>query len=191
MYYVTTYLSPLGGLTLAGDETHLVGLWLDGHKYFMRQLPEKFSPGVGLPVLDEAKDWLDRYFAGGRPSCSELALAPAGSAFQRTVWRFLCEIPYGETTTYGALAQKTAAAMGKRSMSAQAVGGAVARNPISIIIPCHRVLGADGSLTGYAGGIDKKAKLLEWEGISWTDHADSARGNVKQTARQGKKGSAR
>lgn len=99
-----------------------------------------------------------------KPMLSELALAPQGSDFQQNVWKLLCEIPYGETTTYGELAKRVAAQMGRETMSAQAVGGAVGWNPISIIIPCHRVVGADGSLTGYAGGLDKKLRLLEIEG---------------------------
>ena len=114
------------------------------------------------------RGWLDRYFAGGRPSLCELPLAPAGSEFRQGVWSILCEIPYGEVTTYGDIAKKVAARMGNKSMSAQAVGGAVGHNPISIIIPCHRVVGSNGSLTGYAGGIKTKIKLLELEGADMT-----------------------
>ena len=116
-------------------------------------------------MLQAAKRWLDRYFAGKKPEISELPLAPMGSAFQQGVWELLCEIPYGQVTTYGEIAKKMAARMGKSSMSGQAVGGAVGHNPISIIIPCPRVVGANGSLTGYAGGIKKKVKLLEHEGV--------------------------
>ena len=110
------------------------------------------------------KSWLDRYFAGRKPDISELSLAPAGSEFRQEVWRILCEIPYGEVVTYGSIAKRMAEKMGRETMSSQAVGGAVSHNPISIIIPCHRVAGADGSLTGYAGGIQTKVKLLELEG---------------------------
>lgn len=110
-------------------------------------------------------DWFDRYFSGGRPSASELPLAPDGSLFRQEVWKILCGIPYGETVTYGAIARRMAEITGKGRMSAQAVGGAVGHNPISVIIPCHRVVGANGSLTGYGGGIDRKIKLLEHEGL--------------------------
>lgn len=123
---------------------------------------EKEEPDTG--ILPRTKEWLDRYFAGKRPAISELALAPAGSEFRRAVWKILCEIPYGEVTTYGEIARKIAKQLGMESMSAQAVGGAVGHNPISIIIPCHRVVGSDGSLTGYAGGLEKKLWLLTLEG---------------------------
>ena len=112
----------------------------------------------------QAKEWLDRYFAGEKPRISELKLEPAGSEFRKAVWEALCQIPYGEVVTYGELAQKMAVLHNRERMSAQAVGGAVGHNAISIIIPCHRVVGANGSLTGYAGGIDKKIKLLTHEG---------------------------
>ena len=146
---------------------------MEGQKYFQSTLPNdvlRQMEDVALKqgevsVLHQVQDWLDRYFAGQKPVISELPLAPAGSAFRRIVWKLLCEIPYGEVTTYGELAEKAASIMGRKSMSAQAVGGAVGHNPISIIIPCHRVVGTDGSLTGYAGGVDKKAWLLELEGV--------------------------
>ncbi len=163
MYYYTQYLSPIGQLTLACNETSLVGVWIEGQKYYGHKILKETIKADDFPVLEKTKVWLTRYFAGERPELSELSLAPQGSEFRQRVWRLLCEIPYGETTTYGELAKKAAAQMGKESMSAQAVGGAVGHNPISIIIPCHRVLGADGSLTGYAGGMDKKLKLLEVE----------------------------
>lgn len=121
--------------------------------------------GDAPEIFGRTKDWLERYFAGKRPSAMELPLAPPGSAFQKEVWKRLCEIPYGSVTTYGALAKEMAAFLGRSSMSAQAVGGAVGHNPISIIIPCHRVVGSDGSLTGYAGGIEKKRRLLLLEGV--------------------------
>ena len=165
MYYSTDYISPLGRVKLAADGEALIGLWLEGQKYFGGKVKEEFVENRSLPVLENAKDWLDRYFAGKKPEISELPLAPMGSAFQRGVWELLCEIPYGQVTTYGEIAKKMAARMGKSSMSGQAVGGAVGHNPISINIPCHRVVGANGSLTGYAGGIEKKVKLLEHEGV--------------------------
>lgn len=115
-------------------------------------------------TLSRTKKWLDRYFAGERPSVTELRLAPEGSGFRREVWEMLCEIPYGQVTTYGTIAQRIAARRGGGGSWAQAVGGAVGHNPISIIIPCHRVVGADGSLTGYAGGIERKRWLLSHEG---------------------------
>ena len=165
MYYTTNYVSPVGPLTLACDGDHLSGLWMDGQKYFGGTIPEAMLPADSLPVFDAAKDWLDRYFAGKRPAISELPLAPIGNEFRQTVWQLLCEIPYGELTTYGQLAKDTAKKLHKQSMSAQAVGGAVGHNPISIVIPCHRVVGTNGSLTGYAGGVAKKIWLLKHEGV--------------------------
>ncbi len=164
MYYSTLYASPVGMLTLASDGENLIGLWKDGQKYHGGTVPETMTQRGDIPVFDAAKKWLDRYFAGKKPAISELSLAPIGSEFRQHVWRILCEIPYGEVITYGDIAKKMAARMGKASMSSQAVGGAVGHNPISIIIPCHRVVGANGSLTGYAGGIETKIKLLELEG---------------------------
>ncbi|MFP3153185.1 methylated-DNA--[protein]-cysteine S-methyltransferase [Lachnospiraceae bacterium ZAX-1] len=165
MYYSTTYLSPVGLITLACDGDNLVGLWLDGQKYHADTIPEALTKKNDLPVFDATKKWLDRYFAKEKPTISKLPLAPMGGDFRQNVWNILCEIPYGEVTTYGDIAKKMAAKMGKDSMSSQAVGGAVGHNPISIIIPCHRVVGANGSLTGYAGGVATKAKLLELEEV--------------------------
>ncbi len=167
MYYAATCPSPVGNLTLACDKDgkNIVGLWLAGQKYHGGTIPEAMIPRDDLPVFSAAKQWLERYFAGEKPGASELPLAPIGSAFRQGVWRILCEIPYGGVTTYGDIAKRMAADMGKASMSGQAVGGAVGHNPISIIIPCHRVVGKNGSLTGYGGGLDKKIKLLEHEGV--------------------------
>ena len=165
MYYSTTYQSPLGILTLACKEDSLAGLWLEGQKYYGAAISEKMIPRSDLRVFAAAKKWLDRYFGGKRPAISELRLAPEGSGFRMSVWSILCEIPLGEIITYGDIAKKIALKTRKSNMSAQAVGGAVGHNPISIIIPCHRVVGSNGSLTGYAGGIDKKIKLLELEGV--------------------------
>lgn len=164
MYYTTTHPSPLGLLTLASDGANLAGLWLAGQKYHGDTIPGAMDEKNGLPVFDAAKRWLDRYFAGQKPRASELPLAPVGGAFRQGVWKHLCAIPYGEITTYGAIAKKIAGEAGRKTMSSQAVGGAVGHNPVSIIIPCHRVVGANGSLTGYAGGIAAKIKLLELEG---------------------------
>ena len=161
MMVKTDYASPLGTLTLASDGENLTGLWMAGQKYFAAGTPANLPVRDDLPVFMQARDWLDRYFAGERPAASELPLAPQGSAFRQSVWRILCEIPYGQTVTYGEIAKR----LGVRS--AQAVGGAVGHNPISIIIPCHRVLGSDGSLTGYAGGAQKKIWLLAHEGAQF------------------------
>lgn len=164
MYYWTTYPSPVGTITLACDGEHLVGLWLEGQKYHGHTIPEEMAEKSGMPVFDAAKKWLDRYFSGRKPAISELPLAPMGNGFRQGVWRILCEIPYGQVITYGDIAKKMAVKMGKENMSSQAVGGAVGHNPISIIIPCHRVVGSNGSLTGYAGGVQTKVKLLQLEG---------------------------
>lgn len=165
MVYSTTYHSPVGLLTMASDGDNLIGLWIEGQKYFGGTISEEMTENDNLPVFEITKKWLAGYFNGDKPLVSALPLAPIGGEFRQKVWRVLCEIPYGETTTYGDIAKKIAAQDKKESMSSQAVGGAVGHNPISIIIPCHRVVGSDGSLTGYAGGVAIKAKLLEQEGI--------------------------
>ncbi len=165
MYYSTTYPSPVGIITLASDGEKLVGLWLEGQKYHGGGVCEAMTEKDRLPVFTATKKWLDRYFAGKKPSIAELTLSPAGSEFRQGVWDILCKIPYGEVITYGGIAKIMAEKSGKKSMSSQAVGGAVGHNPISIIIPCHRVVGANGSLTGYAGGLKTKIKLLELEGV--------------------------
>lgn len=165
MYYQTHYSSPLGSLTLASDGKSLCGLWIEGQKYFNGTIKEEMEEKDDMPVFDQTKDWLDRYFAKQTPTVFELSLAPAGSRFRQNVWDILCQIPYGHVVTYGEIARQMAQKMDRPAMSAQAVGGAVGHNPISIIIPCHRVVGANGSLTGYAGGIEKKAWLLSHEGM--------------------------
>ena len=237
MKFISYYDSPLGKITLAGDEAGLCGLWFEGEKYYAHALAasgadkkqssadlltkkqhtasetqrnfaalkkseksdfaakatngadEKYNArdfaaeaesGTdvkfcayeqsgyfkerNLAVFDQTKRWLDLYFSGREPGFTP-ALNPAGSAFRRAVWEILLKIPYGKTTTYGQIAREIAAARGLAKMSAQAVGGAVGHNEISIIIPCHRVIGAHGNLTGYAGGIDRKIKLLQLEGV--------------------------
>ena len=163
--YVTTYASPLGTVTLASNGDALTGLWLEGQKYFAASSHDTWTENPDLPVFAQAQNWLDRYFAGQNPSSTDVPLAPTGSAFRHYVWDMLCAIPYGQLTTYGAHASRLAERLGKKSMSSQAVGGAVGHNPISIIIPCHRVVGAGGNLTGYAGGINKKIQLLNLEGV--------------------------
>ncbi|MGC4017914.1 MAG: methylated-DNA--[protein]-cysteine S-methyltransferase [Muricomes sp.] len=164
MYYLTTYPSPVGIITIASDGESIVGLWIEGQKYYGNTIGHDTIENNDIPVFHAAKKWLDRYFRGEKPGISELPLAPVGSEFRREVWNILCEIPYGQVTTYGDIAKKMALKMNKKNMSGQAVGGAVGHNPISIIVPCHRVVGSNGSLTGYAGGIRTKIKLLELEG---------------------------
>ena len=167
MLYSTKYSSMVGELTIVSNEESIVGLWIEGQKYFLNDVSEDIIERDDLPILKQAKNWLDRYFKGDSPNIQELSLEPKGNEFRRLVWNELCKIPYGEFTTYGEIANKIAEIKGKKSMSAQAVGGAIGHNPISIIIPCHRVIGKDGSLTGYAGGIDVKRKLLELEKINF------------------------
>ena len=157
--------TPLGRCLLYGDGRALRGLWFEGAAYFARTLPPGVPEGR-TPALEDAAQWLVDYFAGRSPSPRALALAPEASAFQAQVLDLLLDVPPGRTTTYGALAGALARRKGVPRVPAQAVGGAVARNPISIIIPCHRVLGADGSLTGYAGGLARKRWLLEHEGAA-------------------------
>lgn len=165
MYFKTDYSTPIGKVTLASTGEDIVGLWMEGQKYHGGTVGKELVEKADLPVFAKGKKWLDSYFAGENPEISALPLAPIGGDFRQAVWQILCEIPYGETVTYGEIAKKMAQKLGKTSMSSQAVGGAVGHNPISIVIPCHRVVGAGGSLTGYAGGVAKKVKLLEHEGV--------------------------
>lgn len=165
MLHTMYYDSPVGKLLLAEKEEALVGIWMEGQKYFLGAWKKEERKEEDRAVLKDTRLWLDRYFKGEKPQIDELVLKPAGSEFQKAVWKMLCQIPYGEVTTYGKIAEKIAADQGLSSMSAQAVGGAVGHNPISIVIPCHRVVGTNGSLTGYAGGVDKKVKLLALEGV--------------------------
>jgi methylated-DNA-[protein]-cysteine S-methyltransferase len=155
-FFTAHYNSPLGGMTMASDGQALAALWFDGTREEAR-FADKTSTTKALPVFDETRRWLDLYFAGEQPDFVPL-LAPKGPPFRRKVWDVLLTIPYGETRSYGEIAQCISP-----KMSAQAVGGAVGSNPIGLIIPCHRVIGADGSLTGYGGGLDRKRWLLELE----------------------------
>lgn len=156
MLFLTHYASPLGPILLAADETGLTGLWFEGQKYFPSFSGVEYQEKE-TPVLTETVRWLDVYFSGKDPGFLP-PLHPQGSPFRQTVWDILLTIPRGQTMTYGEIARR----LGVRS--AQAVGGAVGNNPISILIPCHRVVGSDGSLTGYAGGVERKARLLQLEG---------------------------
>ena len=161
MTYIQHYDSPLGGILRAADDMGLTGLWFDGEPYFAEGLDPDYT-AQKTPILQQAERWLEVYFSGREPGFTP-PLHPMGSPFRQAVWELLLQIPYGQTTTYGALARQLAAERGLSRMSAQAVGGAVGHNVISIIIPCHRVVGTNGSLIGYAGGIDKKAALLRLE----------------------------
>lgn len=163
MIYTLHYDSPLGGILIAEQDHSVIGLWFEGQKYFADSLVKREIEQAQTEVLKQTAEWLDRYFRGEKPEITELSLAPEGSEFRREVWKLLCDIHYGEVTTYGELARKIADRRGLPGMSAQAVGGAVGHNPISIIIPCHRVVGANRSLTGYAGGLERKRRLLELE----------------------------
>ena len=161
MEYVQHWRSPLGALLLSSDGSALTGLWFEGQKYFADTLSDIWDERP-LPIFEQTVRWLETYFAGEAPDFTP-PLAAKGTPFRKAVWDVLLTIPYGQTTTYGDIAAIIAAQRGLEHVSAQAVGGAVGHNPISLIIPCHRVLGADGSLTGYAGGIEKKRWLLEME----------------------------
>ena len=167
MVYTCRYKSPLGDTLLAADEIGLTGLWFEGQKYFANTLPKDHIPQE-TEILTEAKKWLDVYFSGEEPKFTPL-LHPTGSLFRQEVWKILLQIPYGQTITYGEIARRISEIKKNSHMSAQAVGGAVGHNEISIIVPCHRVVGTNGSLTGYAGGIDRKISLLKLE------HTDMSR----------------
>ncbi|MBO4851763.1 MAG: methylated-DNA--[protein]-cysteine S-methyltransferase [Prevotella sp.] len=162
MDFTAHYTSPLGGITLASDGHALVGVWFDDQKYFAAALDTERVERPDLEIFADTRRWLDIYFTGRAPGFTPPLLMRT-SDFRRRVWELMLTIPFGQTMTYGELARRIAAERGMRSMSAQAVGGAVGHNSISLIIPCHRVVGADGSLTGYAGGIDKKMRLLQLE----------------------------
>lgn len=163
MQYISNYSSPLGKILLAADEEGLTGLWFEDQKYYACHLAKKCEEKE-VSVFARAKQWLDIYFSGQEPDCMP-PLHLKGTQFQRSVWAVLQTIPYGQTMTYGEIARIIAKKRGLSRMSAQAVGGAVGRNPISILVPCHRVVGTNGNLTGYAGGIEKKRALLALEHV--------------------------
>lgn len=164
MQYTSYYPSPLGRLFLSAKEDGLTGAWFEGQKYFARNLSEE-TEEKEIPLFKDVKKWLSIYFSGKEPGFT-LPLHLTGSDFQKEVWEILRSIPYGKIMTYGEIAKQIAAGKGISRMSAQAVGGAVGHNKISVIVPCHRVVGANGNLTGYAGGIDKKIKLLTLEHVN-------------------------
>ena len=162
MINTLNYISPLGDILLVCENEKLIGAWFEGQKYYLDNISGDLVEKED-DILSKTKDWLDRYFDGEKPLINELDLAPKGTSFRREVWKILCEIPYGETTTYKDIASKIAKNQGIEQMSAQAIGGAVGHNPLSIIIPCHRVIASNGKLTGYAAGLDKKIFLLKHE----------------------------
>lgn len=163
MQYITHYQSPIGGMLIAADKTGLTGLWFDREKYYADHLDTEHEER-DTPILEQTKEWLTIYFSGREPHFLP-PIHMTGTPFQISVWKILQKIPYGETVTYGKIAKEIAVQKGLSRMSAQAVGGAVGHNEISIIIPCHRVIGTNGNLTGYAAGIDKKVKLLTLEKV--------------------------
>ncbi len=169
MTFFAEYVSPLGGIVFESDGSNLTAVWFPGQR---DAAPD--GERAELPVFSATRRWLDVYFSGRDPGVTP-PLAMKGSPFQRAVWELLKRIPYGATTTYGALAKEIARSRGLPRMSAQAVGGAVGSNPIAILVPCHRVLGASGRLTGYAGGMDKKVRLLEFEGFRTTGDAPDSK----------------
>lgn len=166
MICFTAYDSPLGVYYLAGEETTLFGVWLHGQRHFSLQELKGNAVCRETALLRQTKVWLDRYFSGERLTPGELPLSPQGTPFQRQIWKALLQIPYGSVTTYGALAKTVGEELGQDRLAPQAVGSAVGRNPLSILIPCHRVVGAKGALTGYAGGVEVKAWLLHHEGVT-------------------------
>lgn len=167
MTYIYHYHSPLGGITLSSNGTELTGLWFDGQKYFGDTLGKEYEE-KNLPIFDETACWLDIYFSGKSPDFTP-SLSMETTPFRKAVWKIMLTIPYGRTMTYGEIAKEIAKQKGLPKMSAQAVGGAVGHNSISLIVPCHRVVGTNGSLTGYSGGIDKKVKLLTLEKVNMSE----------------------
>ncbi len=167
IYYKNEYKSPLGIITICCNEDEkVVGLFFKNQKYFSDNIDGKITENNNLKIFVTVKNWLDRYFAGKKPNIKEIPIKFIGNDFRKSVWKILCKIPYGKTLTYGDIAKQIAKQKNITKMSAQAIGGAVGHNPISIIVPCHRVVGKNGKLTGYAAGINKKKKLLELEQVN-------------------------
>lgn len=161
MNYISRYNSPLGAMLIAADDAGLTGLWFEGQKYFARGLAAEREERE-TPAISSAKRWLDMYFSGQEPDFTP-PLNLRGTPFQKAVWDIMLTVPYGETVSYSEIAAQIAKRQGRAHMSAQAVGGAVGHNPVLIIVPCHRVVGKSGELTGYAAGVDKKLRLLQRE----------------------------
>ncbi len=167
IYYKTNYKSPLGNIIICCDEQeNIVGLWFKNQRYFADNIDGKIIEKNNLHIFIRVKGWLATYFAGEHPNIKDISVKFIGNEFRKSVWKILCKIPYGKVLTYGDIAKQVAKQKGITKMSAQAIGGAVGHNPISIIVPCHRVVGRNGKLTGYAAGIDKKKKLLELEQVN-------------------------
>ena len=166
MIYYTVYNSPLGNLTIASDAANIIGLWIQGQKYFKENIKEEMVLNSDIDILKQAVTWLDRYFNGEKPSISELNISPSGTEFRKTVWKVLCKIPYGQVVSYKYIASEVSKILNKENMSVQAVGSAIGHNPISIIIPCHRVIGTNGELKGYAAGLKIKSMLLKHEKVN-------------------------
>jgi methylated-DNA-[protein]-cysteine S-methyltransferase len=166
MEYIYKMQSPVGALTVSSDGVNILGLWIEGQKYFSATLGGEFLERR-LPIFVEVERWLEKYFLGKEPDFMP-SLAPQGSAFQKTIWNILCKIPYGQTTTYSEIAKQYELQNKNKRTSARATGNAISHNPISILIPCHRVIGKNGDLTGYAGGLDIKRKFLQIEKINET-----------------------
>ena len=176
MIYTNYYNSPIGRVTMASEGTALIGLWFEGQKYFADSIKEECTEKV-LDIFDDTSRWLDIYFSGKEPDFTPKILI-TGTPFRKSVAEIMLTIPYGKTMTYGEIANVIAKEKGIAKMSAQAVGGAVGHNSISIIIPCHRVVGTNGSLTGYAGGLDKKIQLLKLEKTDTSGLFVSKKGTV-------------
>ena len=176
MQYISHYQSPLGDILLASDDAGLTGLWFEGQRYFALHLDEEHAEKENR-IFDQTRKWLDIYFSGKEPDFIP-PLHITGSQFHKEVSEIMCAIPYGQTMTYGEIADIIAARRGIARMSARAVGGAVGHNEISIIVPCHRVVGVNGNLTGYGGGIHRKIRLLELEGVDLSGFYIPAKGTA-------------
>lgn len=169
MIYISYYKSQIGEILLASKNKKLIGLWIEGQNPNLSDFKDKIIKKDDEEIIVKVKEWLNKYFNKEKPLIEDLPLNPIGSEFRKKVWKILCKIPYGETITYGDIAKEIGKSEGKK-MSAQAVGGAVGHNPISIIIPCHRVVGTNGNLIGYGGGLDLKIKLLKLENVNMKDY---------------------
>lgn len=177
MYYTQYDSDLIGPLTIASDGESIKGCWFENDKYFGIGTDEPFERKDDLEVFDQVRDWLDRYFSGKAPDPRELPLDAKATPFQAMVREAMLDIPYGETSTYGAIAKRIEEETGKKS-SSRAVGGAVGKNPLCLIVPCHRVVGSNKSLTGFGGGLDMKIDLLEHEGIDTSTFSRPTKGTA-------------